>query len=76
VVRLQLQKFIRRLAKEKNIEVAYDESVVGKIIQKGYNPIFGARSLNRFIESEIESIVAKRIISGETVSGEKITLSL
>ena len=76
VVRLQLQKFVRRLAKEKNIEVGYDDSVVEKIIQKGYNPIFGARSLNRFIEDEIESIVAKKIISGETATGEKIMLSL
>jgi len=76
VVRLQLQKFIRRLAKEKNIEVAYDESVVEKIIEKGYNPIFGARSLNRFIEDEVESLVARKIISGETLSGDKITLSL
>jgi ATP-dependent Clp protease ATP-binding subunit ClpC len=76
VVRLQLQKFMRRLSKEKNIELEYDESVVEQIIQKGYNPIFGARSLNRFIEDEVESLVAKKIISGETVNGEKITLSL
>ena len=76
VARLQLQKFVRRLAKEKNIELAYDESVIEKIIQKGYNPIFGARSLNRYIEDEVESLVAKKIISGETLSGEKITLSL
>jgi len=76
VVRLQLQKFIRRLAKEKNIEVAYDESVVEQIIQKGYNPIFGARSLNRFIEDEVESLVARKIIAGETSSGDKIMLSL
>ncbi|HAR99842.1 MAG: ATPase AAA-2 domain protein [Candidatus Moranbacteria bacterium GW2011_GWC2_37_73] len=76
VVRLQLQKFVRRLAKEKNIELVYQENIIEKIIQKGYNPIFGARSLNRYIEDEIESIVAKKIISGETLSGEKITLSL
>ncbi|NTW27499.1 MAG: ATP-dependent Clp protease ATP-binding subunit [Candidatus Moranbacteria bacterium] len=76
VVRLQLQKFIRRLAKEKNIEVAYEESLVDQIIQKGYNPIFGARSLNRFIEDEVESLVARQIISGETRSGEKIMLSM
>jgi ATP-dependent Clp protease ATP-binding subunit ClpC len=76
VVRLQMQKLIRRIAKEKNIELAYDEAVVEKIIQKGYNPIFGARSLNRFIEDEIESIIAKKIISGQAKNGEKITLSL
>ncbi|MEI7891238.1 MAG: AAA family ATPase [bacterium] len=76
VVRLQLQKFIRRLDKEKNIKVEYNENILEKIIQKGYNPIFGARSLNRYIENEIESILAEKIISGEAKSGEKIMLSI
>ncbi|EKD46769.1 MAG: hypothetical protein ACD_67C00069G0001, partial [uncultured bacterium] len=76
VVRLQLQKFMRKLAKEKNIEVAYDESVVENIIQKGYNPIFGARSLNRYMEDEVEELVARQIISGEVAQGGKVTLSV
>lgn len=76
VVRLQLQKFMRRLAKEKNIEVSFDEGIVEKIIEKGYDPIFGARSLNRYMESEVEDFVAKKIIAGEISQGGKIALSL
>jgi ATP-dependent Clp protease ATP-binding subunit ClpA len=76
VVRLQLQKFVRKVAKEKNIEITFDDSVVGNIIQKGYNPIFGARSLNRYIEETVEGIVAKKIISGEATNGGKIDISL
>ena len=76
VVRLQLQKFVRILAKEKNIEIVFDDNVVMSIIKRGYNPIFGARSLNRYIENEIESMVAKKIISGDVAKGEKIVLSV
>jgi len=76
VVRLQLQKFVRRVAKEKNIEIVFNDSVVEHIIQKGYNPIFGARSLNRYIEETVEGIVAEKIISGEAKNGEKIDISL
>lgn len=76
VARLQLQKFARKIAKEKNIEIAFNDDVIEKIIQKGYNPIFGARSLNRYIEEEVESLVAKKIISGEAKNGEKIDISL
>jgi len=76
VVRLQLQKFVRKVAKEKNIEIVFDDSVVGHIIQQGYNPVFGARSLNRYIEETVEGIVAKKIISGEAKNGEKIDISL
>lgn len=74
VVRLQLQKFIRKISKEKNIQIDFDENVVEQIIQKGYNPIFGARSLNRYMEETIEDLVARKIISGEVNSGEKISL--
>lgn len=76
VVRLQLQKFVRKVAKEKNIEIVFNDSVVEHIIQKGYNPTFGARSLNRYIEETVEGIVAKKIISGEAKNGEKIDISL
>jgi ATP-dependent Clp protease ATP-binding subunit ClpC len=76
VVRLQLQKFMRMLAKEKDIEVSFDDKMVEKIIAKGYNPIFGARSINRYIENEVESLIAEKIISGEVARGQKITLSL
>lgn len=75
VVRLQLQKFARRLAKEKNIEISFDNEIIKQIIQKGYNPIFGARSVNRFIEDEIEGIVARKIIAGEVESGQAISLT-
>lgn len=76
VVRLQLSKFVRRLLKEKNIEIEFGDEVIGQIIQKGYDPIFGARSLNRFIEDEIEGLVAKKIIAGEVVNGQAVKISL
>lgn len=76
VVRLQLQKFARRVAKEKNIELTFDDTVVEDIIRKGYNPIFGARSLNRYIDEAVEAIVARKIISGEAGNGATINISL
>lgn len=74
VVHLQLDKFARRVAKEKNIEITFSEDIIGDIIQKGYNPIFGARSVNRYIEDTVEGIIAKKIISGEAVNGGKIEI--
>ena len=76
VVRLQLKKFARRVAKEKNIEITFDDSIIENIIHNGYNPIFGARSLNRYIENTIEGIVANKIISGEAANGEKIEIKI
>ena len=76
VVRLMLQKLAKRLQSEKNIEVEFSDDIMGKIIEKGYNPIFGARSLNRYIEDTVEDILAKKIIAGEVRRGEKVRISL
>ena len=76
VTNLILQKFSRRLSKEKNIEISFNEEAVEKIISAGYNQLFGARSINRYVEDKVEDLVAKAIISGEVKKGEKIKISL
>lgn len=75
VVRLMLQKLSKRISEEKNIDIDFSESVVEEIVTKGYNPIFGARSINHYIDEKIESMIAEKIISGEVVRGQKMKIS-
>lgn len=74
VAGLELKKFARRLKKEKNIEVEFGSGVLNKVIEKGYDPIFGARSVNRYIKDSVEDIVARKIIAGEVAKGEKVLI--
>lgn len=74
VVQLQLKKFARKLSKEKNIEIEFGAGVVEHVIEKGYNPMFGARSLNRYLEETVEDLVARKIIAGEVARGEKLRI--
>ncbi len=76
VVNLMLGKLSRRLLNEKNIDVEFSDDIGVKIIEKGYNSIFGARSLNRYIEDTVEDILARKIIAGEVKKGEKVKISL
>ncbi len=76
VVWLKLRNFATRLDKEKNIQIDFEENLAEEIIKRGYDPIFGARSLNRYIEDTVENLVAKKIIAGEAQNGEKITIGL
>ena len=76
VVRLKLDDFVSRLDKEKNIQIDFDDDIIEKIIKNGYDPVFGARSLNRYIEDTVENLVAKEIISGQATEGGKIKISL
>ncbi len=76
VTKLILQKLSRRLDKEKNIEVTFGDSVVESIIASGYNPMFGARSLNRYVEHTVEDLIARKIIEGGVKRGERISVEL
>lgn len=76
VVKLMINKFARRLQEEKGIEIGFNDDIVDKIINAGYDPAFGARSLHRYVEDKIEDLVAKKIIAGELRKGEKVNISL
>ncbi|MCX6765913.1 MAG: AAA family ATPase [Candidatus Moranbacteria bacterium] len=75
VAQMIMKKFARRLQEEKNIEIEFDDGVVDKVISSGYDPIFGARSLQRHVEDKIEDLVAKEMIAGKVKKGEVIKVS-
>lgn len=72
VVRLMLAQTAERLAQEKNLTVSFGEALIPHIIEHGYDPIFGARSINRYIADKIEDALATKLISGDVMRGEDI----
>lgn len=73
VARLGLEKLAARL-KEQDIELAINDEIINYLIEKGADPQFGARSINRAIQNEIENLVAQKIISGEAKPGSRIEI--
>lgn len=69
VVSIKLERLSERIHKQKNITVTFAQDVPSAIVHKGYEPVFGARSLNRYIEDHIEDVVARKVISGEVSGG-------
>lgn len=76
VVVLMLKKLSQRILEEKNIKIVFDRRVVDEIVKQGYDPIFGARSINRYINDTIEDFVAKKIISRQVDRGGEIKFRL
>ena len=56
----------------KSIKISISECAKSFIIDKWYDSNFGARPLRRAIQKELESELAKRILSGEFLEGETI----
>lgn len=72
VTKMLLDQFSVRMAKEQYITVSFDEAVVQKIVDRGFDPVFGARSLIRYIDDAIADALAKKIIAGNVHRGEVI----
>ncbi len=75
VISLMLNKFATRVSREKNITVKFNEEVVDCVIEKGYDPVFGARSINRYISDKIEDKIATKIIAKDVERGGEISLT-
>jgi len=64
IVRLKLNN-LAQILEDKKIEIDFDDSVINKIAQLGYNPIFGARPLDAVIRHFIKDQLAQGILKDE-----------
>ncbi|OMC81730.1 AAA family ATPase [Viridibacillus sp. FSL H8-0123] len=72
-------KYIQLLQKrvaEQEIELEVNEDVIQWVVAEGIDPTFGARPLRRFVQRHIETLVAKELLKGETVSGDRLDISM
>lgn len=74
VARLELEKFARRL-KDQEMELVITDSLVNFLVEKGSDPQFGARSINRAVKNLVEDWVARKIVAGELGPGSKIEIN-
>ncbi|KAF0094762.1 MAG: ATP-dependent Clp protease ATP-binding subunit ClpB [Puniceicoccaceae bacterium 5H] len=71
IVHLLVADLNRRLA-EQQLTVELTPAAVEWAAERGYDPIYGARPLRRFLQKQIENRLAKAIISGEAEAGQTI----
>jgi ATP-dependent Clp protease ATP-binding subunit ClpC len=74
IVKMLMDDLIRRIA-DKDINVTFDENVIKKVSNEGFDEQFGARPLKRFIQDNIEDMIAKKILSSELNRGDKVSLT-
>ncbi len=75
IVDLILDKLRDRL-KDKQIDIDVTESAKDLIIERGFDQNFGARPLKRFIQSKIETLIAKKIIADEAEPNSTLTVDV
>ena len=73
IVDLMLTDLRKRLA-DKQLNLVVTEAAKNSIIDGGYDPIYGARPLKRYIQSNVETMIAKEIIAGAHSAGDTLTV--
>ena len=62
-------KSLRNRLQDKSIEIEVTERAKDIMVKEGYDPIYGARPLKRYISNILETMIAKKLIAGEIYNG-------
>jgi ATP-dependent Clp protease ATP-binding subunit ClpA len=65
---------MKELLKEKDVKVIYSKKARTFLAQKGYDPKFGARPLQRLIQTEIKDKLSDQILFGKLAKGGKVSI--
>ncbi len=71
IVDLLIKDLNARL-KDRRMEVRFANGAREWVAERGYDPVYGARPLRRFIQKQLENQLARAIIAGEVADGETI----
>ena len=75
IVGLLLEDLRGRLA-DRNIRLTMTDAARQHVAREGFDPVFGARPLKRFLQHEVETRLGRAIIAGDVTDGAEVTLDL
>ncbi len=71
-----LMQGLRQRLNEKLLKLEVTDQAKDLIIDQGFDPIYGARPLKRYLQSAAETLIAKRILSGDLAAGSTLVLDV
>jgi len=74
ILNLEVGKVLERL-KRKNLQLQLDETAKDFLVEKGYDPQYGARPMRRAVERFFEDPLAEEILKGNLHEGEPISVT-
>ena len=73
IIHLLLDELNGRL-KDRELTLALTERAKAFITEHGYDPVYGARPLKRYMQKHVETLAAKLILGGEAAAGDTIVI--
>ncbi len=75
IARIQIQYLESRLA-ERDMTLEISDQALDKLVEAGFDPVYGARPLKRAIQTRIENQLAQEILAGKFMSGDHVSVAL
>ena len=73
IIDLMVESLRKRL-KDRDLDLELTDTAKELIIERGYDPLYGARPLRRVLQSSVETLVARTILRGDISAGSTITV--
>jgi ATP-dependent Clp protease ATP-binding subunit ClpB len=67
---------LRQRIADRGLELVITDAAKSMIIERGYDPLYGARPLRRYLQSSVETLIARRILSGDLSTGAVLTVDV
>ena len=61
---------------DREIRLTVSEAAIEWIAEKGFDPVYGARPLKRFLQKRLETLLAKQLIAGDFTEGDEIEVDV
>ena len=69
-----LVKDINRRIEDKEISLTVTDRALDYIVEKAYDPVYGARPLKRYLQKNVETLLAKKMLADEVAVGDVLSL--
>ena len=73
IIDIMVESLRKRLA-DRALKLEITDAAKQLIISRGYDPLYGARPLRRYLQASVETLIARTILSGELAAGSTITV--
>ncbi len=73
IMDLMLERLRKRLA-DKQLSLHLTDAAKERLIAQGYDPVYGARPMKRLLQSKVETLAARLLVSGQVLPGQEIVI--
>ena len=75
IVDLMVGELDKRLA-DQELSLELTDTAKDQVIENGYDPVYGARPLKRYLQKYVETLAARKILSGDVHAGDTLVLDV